>query len=65
MRRLADGAAAEADPGERVTAYVRIPARALRHWSPQAGGWTAEPGRFTVPAGRSAGDLPLRGAIEV
>ncbi|MET9853327.1 glycoside hydrolase family 3 C-terminal domain-containing protein [Streptomyces sp. NPDC006450] len=65
VRWLAGWASAEAEPGERVTAYVRIPARALQHWSPQAGGWTAEPGRFTVLAGRSAGDLPLRGVIEV
>ncbi|MCJ0875859.1 glycoside hydrolase family 3 C-terminal domain-containing protein [Streptomyces sp. AP-93] len=65
VRWLAGWVAAEAEPGERVTAYVRIPARALQHWSPQAGGWTAEPGWFAVLAGRSAGDLPLRGAIEV
>ncbi|MFZ3495526.1 fibronectin type III-like domain-contianing protein [Streptomyces sp. 5.8] len=65
VRRLAGWAAVEAEPGERVPAYVRIPARALQHWSPQAGGWTAEPGRFAVLAGRGAGDLPLRGAIEV
>lgn len=65
VRRLVGWVAAEAEPGERVTAYVRIPARALRHWSPQAGGRPAEPGRFAVLAGRSAGDLPLRGAIEV
>ncbi|MCY0928143.1 glycoside hydrolase family 3 C-terminal domain-containing protein [Streptomyces sp. H27-H1] len=62
---LAGWVAAEAEPGERATAYVRIPARALQHWSEGAAGWTAEPGRFTVLAGRSAGDLPLRGAIDV
>ncbi|AWZ17435.1 glycosyl hydrolase [Streptomyces sp. ICC1] len=62
---LAGWAAAEAEPGERATAYVRIPARALQHWSPGGRGWTTEPGRFEVLAGRSAGDLPLRAAIEV
>ncbi|MBT2449550.1 glycoside hydrolase family 3 C-terminal domain-containing protein [Streptomyces sp. ISL-43] len=65
VRWLAGWAAAEAEPGERVTAYVRVPARALQSWSPEAAGWITEPGRFEVLAGRSAGDLPLRAAIDV
>ncbi|QEU83253.1 glycosyl hydrolase [Streptomyces subrutilus] len=64
VRWLAGWAAVRVGAGERVTAYVRIDARALRHWCPAEGGWTAEPGRFTLLAGRSAGDLPLRGVLE-
>lgn len=62
---LAGWTAAEAEPGERVTTYVRIPVRALQHWSPEVSGWQTEPGGFHVLAGRSAGDLPLRAALEV
>ena len=64
VRWLAGWAAVRAEPGERATARVRIPERALQHWSPPAGGWATEPGRFTLLAGRSAGDLPLRAALD-
>ncbi|MFE2283394.1 glycoside hydrolase family 3 C-terminal domain-containing protein [Streptomyces sp. NPDC059443] len=63
VRWLAGWAAVEAEPGERVTAYVRVPVRALQYWSPGSGCWVTEPGRFEVLAGLSAGDLPLRGTI--
>lgn len=65
VRWLAGWAAVEAEPGERVTAYVRVPERALQYWSPDPRGWVTEPGRFTLLAGRSAGDLPLRAALDV
>ncbi|WP_371614465.1 glycoside hydrolase family 3 C-terminal domain-containing protein [Streptomyces sp. NBC_00454] len=65
VRWLAGWAAVEAESGERVTAYVRIPVRALQYWSPRSGGWVTEPGRFDVLAGRSAGDLPLRAGLDV
>ncbi|MFD9379403.1 glycoside hydrolase family 3 C-terminal domain-containing protein [Streptomyces sp. NPDC059999] len=65
VRWLAGWAAVEAGPGERVTAYVRVPERALQYWSPEPRGWVTEPGRFTLLAGRSAGDLPLRAALDV
>ncbi|MFJ3223006.1 glycoside hydrolase family 3 C-terminal domain-containing protein [Streptomyces sp. NPDC086783] len=65
VRWLAGWAAVRAAPGETVTACVRVPARALRHWSPAERAWRTEPGRFLVLAGRSAGDLPLTAAVEV
>ncbi|MFD5934679.1 glycoside hydrolase family 3 C-terminal domain-containing protein [Streptomyces sp. NPDC060333] len=65
VRWLAGWAAVEAEPGERVTAYVRLPERALQYWSPEPRGWVTEPGRFTLLAGRSAGNLPLRAALDV
>ncbi|MEU9236167.1 glycoside hydrolase family 3 C-terminal domain-containing protein [Streptomyces subrutilus] len=64
VRWLAGWAAVRAAPGERATAYVRIPARALQHWSPAARAWVAEPGRFTVRAGPTAGELPLRARLD-
>ncbi|MFD3717090.1 glycoside hydrolase family 3 C-terminal domain-containing protein [Streptomyces sp. NPDC058674] len=65
VRWLAGWASVETGPGERVTACVRVCGRALRHWSAESRAWVREPGRFTVLAGRSAGDLPLRAALEV
>ncbi|MER5873730.1 glycoside hydrolase family 3 C-terminal domain-containing protein [Streptomyces sp. NPDC002044] len=64
VRWLAGWAAVEAAPGERVTAYVPVSARALRYWSPEARTWVLEPGAYTVLAGRSAGDLPLRATLK-
>ncbi|MFD8984400.1 fibronectin type III-like domain-contianing protein [Streptomyces sp. NPDC059564] len=63
-RRLAGWAAADADPGDLAAARVRIPVRALQHWSARARGGEAEPGRFTLPAGRTAADLPLRAVLD-
>ncbi|GGQ82110.1 glycosyl hydrolase [Streptomyces flaveolus] len=58
-RWLAGYAAVHARPGEAVTVPVRVPARALRHWSVAEHAWRTEEGRCRVLAGRSAGDLPL------
>ncbi|MFG2617487.1 glycoside hydrolase family 3 C-terminal domain-containing protein [Streptomyces sp. NPDC048507] len=63
-RWLAGWAAVEADPGAAVTARVRVPLRALEHWSARTRGWELEPGRFTLLAGRTAGDLPLRSVLD-
>ncbi|MET9700455.1 glycoside hydrolase family 3 C-terminal domain-containing protein [Streptomyces sp. NPDC006529] len=65
VRWLAGWTAVEAEPGERVAAVVRIPARALQYWSPAAGTWVTEPGGYEVFAGPTAGDLPLRTRLEV
>lgn len=64
-RWLAGYAAVHAGPGETVTAPVRIPARALRHWSVEEHAWRVEPGPCRVLAGRSAGDLPLAAGVVV
>ncbi|GGP53207.1 glycoside hydrolase family 3 C-terminal domain-containing protein [Streptomyces calvus] len=64
-RWLAGYAAVHAGPGEPVTARVRIPARALRHWSKEEHAWRTDPGPCRVLAGRSAGDLPLTAHVEV
>ncbi|MET7290610.1 glycoside hydrolase family 3 C-terminal domain-containing protein [Streptomyces griseoloalbus] len=64
-RWLAGYEAVHAGPGEAVTARVRIPARALRHWSAEEHAWRIEPGPCRVLAGRSAGDLPLAAEVAV
>ncbi|WRZ94965.1 glycoside hydrolase family 3 C-terminal domain-containing protein [Streptomyces sp. NBC_01007] len=58
-RWLAGYTAVSAEPGERVTASVSIPARALRHWAEDEHAWRTQPGPYRVLAGRSAGALPL------
>ncbi|MGW5784131.1 glycoside hydrolase family 3 C-terminal domain-containing protein [Streptomyces sp. NPDC003757] len=64
-RWLAGYAAVRARPGETVTATVHVPARALRHWSVEEHAWRTEAGRWRMLAGRSAGDVPLVGDLEV
>ncbi|MFF3291030.1 glycoside hydrolase family 3 C-terminal domain-containing protein [Streptomyces sp. NPDC003023] len=62
-RWLAGYAAVVAAPGETVTASVRVPARALAHWSTTSHRWELEPGGYQVLVGRSAGDLPLTSTV--
>ncbi|MGW2127203.1 glycoside hydrolase family 3 C-terminal domain-containing protein [Streptomyces coelicoflavus] len=65
VRWLAGYAAVRARPGEAVTATVRVPARALCHWSVAEHAWRTEAGHWWVLAGRSAGDVPLAADLEV
>ncbi|WP_329037676.1 glycoside hydrolase family 3 C-terminal domain-containing protein [Streptomyces sp. NBC_01725] len=65
VRALAGYASVEADPGEEAVATVRLAARALSHWSTDRGRWETEPGAFTLLAGSSAGELPLRTTLTV
>ncbi|SFT52170.1 beta-glucosidase [Actinopolyspora lacussalsi subsp. righensis] len=60
---LAGFATIEAAPGEEASVPVRLEATAFRHWDPAAGGWSFEPGTFTVLAGRSVAELPLRAEL--
>ncbi|WP_066586744.1 beta-glucosidase family protein [Cellulomonas timonensis] len=52
VRWLAGWAVVTADPGEHVTAEVRVAARAFQHWDVPSGSWAAEPGAFTLRVGR-------------
>lgn len=65
VRWFAGYAAVRARPGETVTATVRVPARALRHWCVEERAWRTEEGRWRVLAGRSAGEVPLAEDLEV
>ncbi|QNP67780.1 glycoside hydrolase family 3 C-terminal domain-containing protein [Streptomyces genisteinicus] len=58
-------AAVHAEAGEATTAVVDVPARALRHWSEEAGTWRTEPGTYRVMVGRSAGRILWHGELEV
>jgi len=62
---LAGFAVVDAQPGETVIAEVRVPARALRHWSVDAHRWEVEPGGFELTAGRSVADRPLATDVTV
>jgi beta-glucosidase len=57
VRTLVGFAVVEAAPGEKATATVRVPARALQHWDDVSHAWTLEPGTVEVSAGRSSRDL--------
>ncbi|XVV38163.1 glycoside hydrolase family 3 C-terminal domain-containing protein [Streptomyces sp. CA-100214] len=65
VRWFAGYTAVRARPGETVTATVRVPARALRHWCVEERAWRTEEGRWRVLAGRSAGEVPLAEDLEV
>ncbi|WP_248963373.1 glycoside hydrolase family 3 C-terminal domain-containing protein [Sphaerisporangium perillae] len=65
VRWLAGFARVEAEPGQSVEAVVEVAARAFQHWSAERHAWTAEPGAYTVLAGRSAADLPLTATTSV
>jgi beta-glucosidase len=61
-RWLAGFAVVDAEPGAETVARVPLSARAFQHWD---GGWTTEPGTFTLAAGPSSADLPLRAELAV
>ena len=65
VRWLAGFAVVDAEPGEEVTAVVRVAARALEHWDAEAGCWTVEPGAFTLAAGSSSAVLPVSTGLRV
>lgn len=62
-RWLAGFAVVDAAPGEEVDAVVVIPDRVLEHWDVEAHAWAREAGAFVLEAGRSLGDLRVRGAV--
>ncbi|MGZ8647329.1 MAG: beta-glucosidase [Solirubrobacteraceae bacterium] len=55
-RWLAGFTTVDGEPGEELTVRVPVRARALEHWD---GGWTVEPGRFTLAAGPSSAAQPV------
>jgi beta-glucosidase len=63
VRWLIGFAVVTAAPGDTVTATITVAPKAWQHWADT--GWTTEPGRFTVSAGRSVTDLPLTADISV
>ena len=45
--------------GEAGTAEIRVPRRVFEHWDETTRGWVAEPGTWTLSAGRSVTDIRL------
>jgi beta-glucosidase len=62
---LAGFAVVDADPGQEVTAELRLARRAFQHWSPETRAWETEPGPYQLSAGRSSADRPLTAEITV
>nr|WP_051055617.1 MULTISPECIES: glycoside hydrolase family 3 C-terminal domain-containing protein [Kitasatospora] len=65
VRWLAGFGAVEAGPGERVEVELRLPQRALQHWSVEDRAWRTEPGTFVLHVGPHSGELPLAAALPV
>ena len=58
-RWLAGATVVQAEPGERVTVEVPVPARAFEHWDAAAHAWAAEGGTFEVVVARHADAVDL------
>lgn len=61
VRWLAGFATVTLDPGESRTVTIELPQRSFEHWTD--GGWTTEPGAFTLHIGTSVTALPLTAEI--
>ncbi len=57
VRQLAGFAKVHLDAGQSASTSVRIPARALAYWDPDASSWQVAAGRHTLWVGRSSRDL--------
>jgi beta-glucosidase len=61
-RWLAGFTTVHAEPGETRTVTIPLTPRAFEHWD---NGWRREPGRYTVHAGSSVTDLPLKAHLDL
>jgi beta-glucosidase len=62
---LAGFAVVRAEPGQAVTAELRLAPRAFQHWSAETHAWETEPGPYRLSAGRSVADRPLTAEIAI
>ena len=62
---LAGFAVVHADPGQEVTAELRLAPRAFQHWSPETRSWETEPGPYQLTVGRSSADRPLTAELTI
>ena len=62
---LAGFAVVHADPGQEVTAELRLAPRAFQHWSPEIQSWETEPGPYQLTVGRSSADRPLTAELTI
>ena len=59
VRLLAGFTTVHAEADARVSAEVRVPARAFQIWDTETQGWHTPPGRYRLHIGRSSRDLRL------
>lgn len=57
LRVLAGFGKVRLGPGEAGTAQIQVPHRVFEHWDQTSRAWMAEPGTWTLSAGRSVADL--------
>jgi beta-glucosidase len=62
-KRLAGYRKVQLDPGQTKSASMTLGRRAFSYWDTLAAAWTAKAGCYTVLAGSSSRDLPLRGKV--
>jgi beta-glucosidase len=62
---LAGFAVVRAEPGQAVTAELRLAPRAFQHWSAETHAWETEAGPYQLSAGRSVADRPLTAEIAI
>ncbi|MDP9209831.1 MAG: glycoside hydrolase family 3 C-terminal domain-containing protein, partial [Actinomycetota bacterium] len=62
---LAGFVVVHADPGQEVTAELRLAPRAFQHWSPETRSWETEPGPYQLTVGRSSADRPLTAELTI
>jgi beta-glucosidase len=64
-RVLAAFAVVRAEPGERVTARLTVPARAFARYDEDLASWIWPGGEWTIHVGRSSRDLPLTAVLRL
>ena len=65
VRELKDFAKTALQPGESREVSFVLDKRAFAYWNRQIHDWHVETGTFTIEAGASSRELPLRGTVEV
>ncbi|MGM1063828.1 glycoside hydrolase family 3 protein [Saccharothrix sp. Mg75] len=63
VRRLVGFRKVHLTPGQRTRVAIAVPERALSVWNPATDAWVLTPGLYTLSAGTSSRDLPVRRTI--
>lgn len=64
-KRLVGFAKVSLEPGEAKEVSIEIPAERFNVWNERRHGWVLVPGEYTLMAGASSQDLPLKQAIQL
>jgi beta-glucosidase len=65
LRELKAFTKVDLEPGDTATAEFTLTARDLSYWSPRAGRWVLEGGRFELAVGASSRDLRLSTTVDI